>query len=323
MFGTWGTRGTPALMALLLAAGCRSDATTAPRIGDDIPGTPIAAGTEFRPMTVDGHERGYTIFVPATVDLEAPARVVMVLHGFPPVDMSRVSGMNEIAAERGFAVVYPLSAYGGQWVHACRCTPNGLLGIDDARYFEAVLDDLDAGFAAGLRDAFVSGFSNGGMMTYSLACRMPGAFAGFGVVGAGMWTWTIDQCRPATPAKLMVFAGTADPQFPWEGKTFLVTNGAEVTQAPIRETIDGWAARNGCDAEPSVTPVEDRFEADGTTVDRLEWSACGAPTVFWRIEGGGHTWPDQLVPFGAALGRVSREISASRELVDFWLGSEG
>ena len=316
--GTWTSRAIAILVAGTLVSACGGSTPTRP-VDDDPPdGPPITVGTADRDLEVSGHPRVYRVHVPGSVDLDAPARVMMVLHGYPPIDMAPLTGMNALAEERGFVTVYPRSAYDGEWVHACRCTPTGLLGVDDIAYFDAILADLRASLPGGLQDAFVAGFSNGGMMTYTLACRRPEAFAGFGVVGGGMWTVTMGECHPPTAPALTVFAGTADPQFPWEGMSFEVVNGAIVTQEAIPETLSFWAERNGCAAESTSTPIEDVAQ-DGTTVERITWTACAAPLEFWRIEGGGHTWPGQEIPFGPALGRVSRDIVASERLVAFWM----
>ena len=271
-------------------------------------------------LRVGGIERGYRVVVSPALDLSTPTTVVMALHGNPPIDMAPVTRLSQEAADRGAIAVYPTSAYSREWVQGCNCTANGLLGVDDVAYFEAVLDDLEAGLPGGLGEVFVAGFSNGGMMVYRLACDLSNRIDGFAAVSSGMWTWTIDHCGSPDPVDLLVFNGTADPQFPWDGMRLLVQSGAELVQAGIEDTVAFWAEANGCDPSPPETvALPDTFD-DGTSVQEWRWSGCAAELAFYRIEGGGHTWPGSPVTFSPALGRHTREIDATSLMFEFFFG---
>lgn len=311
------TRSAPLLPVLLLVACGGGDDPTDP----DLPAGPIeTAGFHTRSIHPGLHERSYRVYVPTGLLGGDPAPALLVLHGNPPVDMEVVTEMSALAEEHGFYAVYPESAFGAEWMHSCPCTPNANRGVDDDRYFEALLDDLDEALPFDSDRAFVSGFSNGGMMTYGLACRMGDRFAGFGAVGSGMWRWLVDRCPAAGSTPIVMMQGTDDPSFPWEGLEIETALGARLTQVPIEEHVAFWAERNGCSAEPSVEALPDQAD-DGTTVDILTWVDCDDPTVFYRIEGGGHTWPGMPVDFGPGLGRKSLEIEASEVLVEFFLGA--
>ena len=309
-----------ALIVFVLGTGACSDSDPSPTQHDDIDPGPLVSGTSTRALLVDGIERSYRAVAPPSVDLGAPTTVVMVLHGNPPIDMAPVTRVSEEAADRGVVAVYPTSAYSREWVQGCNCTANGLLGVDDVAYFEALLDDLESAVPGGLREVFVAGFSNGGMMVYRLACDLSDRIDGFAAVSSGMWTWTLGHCGSPDPVDLLVFNGTADPQFPWDGMRLLVQSGAEMVQASIEETVGFWAESNGCSAAPPQTiALPDAF-ADGTTVQEWRWSECAADLVFYRIEGGGHTWPGSPLTFSPSLGRNTREIDATSRMFEFFLG---
>lgn len=306
------------LLACVAACGCGgTDSTTAPPPPTTAIETP---GTHTRSIQAAGFDRTYSVYVPEGV-LDGPdAPAILVLHGNPPVDMALVTAMNDLADERGFYAVYPQSAFGEEWVHSCRCTINGERGVDDDAYFEALLTDLATAVPLDDGRAYVTGFSNGGMMTYGLACRLADRFAGFGAVEAGMWRWLTEHCTGPAPARILMINGTEDPSFPWDGLQIETATGARLTQIPILEHVAFWADRNDCAAEPEVESLPDLTD-DGTTVQRWSYVGCDAPTVFYRIEGGGHTWPDMPVNFSPSLGTKSRDINASRVLVDFFLGA--
>lgn len=314
---------TGSVSALLLIAlsGCSSSTAPIDRGSDYEPAPPIRrSGTYTRQLEINLLPRDYRIYVPESVTLNTPTSVIMVLHGNPPIDMAPISEMNIEATERGVVVVYPNSAFNAEWVHACNCTANGIARVDDRKYFEALLDDLEIALPGGVDRAFMSGFSNGGMMTHTMACELSDRIDGFAVVSAGMWTWTQDtRCFQSSSAKIVMFNGTTDPQFPWDGMKLIVENHAELIQAKVPDTAAWWAGRNACQPEPMITALPD-LTADGTTVERWEYQGCAKPTVFYAIDQGGHTWPGMPVSFGAGLGNNSQDISATRIMVDFFLG---
>ena len=61
--------------------------------------------------------------------------------------------------------------------------------------------------------------------------------------------------------------------------------------------------------------------SDGTRVVREAYGSCkaGADVVFYRVEGGGHTWPGgrQYLP-ERVIGKTNRDISASEVIWRFF-----
>ena len=57
------------------------------------------------------------------------------------------------------------------------------------------------------------------------------------------------------------------------------------------DTVAWWAQHNRCDPSPATAELDDNNSADSSTVTRMEYSHCETPVVFYRINGGGHTWP--------------------------------
>lgn len=303
-------------VALVGLAGCGSETPpTAPGEPDPV----TAPGTYVRTLDVDGTPRRYRVHLPETVDPAVPSPAVLVLHGFPPVDMAAVTALDRHAERLGFLAVYPESAYGEDWVQACACTPNGLRGVDDLAYVDAVLRDLASAVAVDPVRRFVAGFSNGGMMTYRLACDRPSAFAGFATVGAAVWEWHRERCAGGAAVPLLMIHGTEDPSFPWDGASIRLVTGGIVQQLPLEEHVSFWAGRNGCEPAWSETPLPDRTD-DGTRAYVRSWASCDRPTRFVRVEGGGHTWPGMPVAFHPSLGRRSLDVDATAEIVDFFLG---
>ena len=87
---------------------------------------------------------------------------------------------------------------------------------------------------------------------------------------------------------------------------------------PILEHVAGWRSRNGCQDTPDVREMPDLFD-EGTVVQRWDYAGCRAETLFYRIEGGGHTWPGSPVNLNPALGVKSLDLVATDSIVVFFL----
>jgi polyhydroxybutyrate depolymerase len=119
--------------------------------------------------------------------------------------------------------------------------------------------------------------SNGGMMSYTLACDTS-IFAAIGPVSGTQ----LDPCRSPHPLSVMTIHGTKDPLVPYgggPGRGFAHINGP-----PVPESNAFWRKVDQCH-----TPVE-------TTSGSVTTSTAGCPdnrsVVLVTVDGGGHHWPD-------------------------------
>ena len=124
------------------------------------------------------------------------------------------------------------------------------------------------------------------------------------------------HCTPPSAVPMLMINGTDDPQFPWDGVELDLPLVEGVSQVPILEHVAHWVDLNGCGAVPQVEALPDRHD-DGTTAERWTYAGCGAETVFYKIQGGGHTWPGMVVDFGPGLGTKSLEVDATDEIATF------
>src|SRR5690606_13289857 len=86
---------------------------------------------------------------------------------------------------------------------------------------------------------------------------------------------------------------------------------------PPPETAAWWAARNGCSGEREVTALP--ASSRGSQVFVESFVCSGDPVVFYRIEGGGHTWPGGARrQFRLLLGTINRDFEASRVIWEFF-----
>lgn len=257
-----------------------------------------------------GIKREYILHVPPTYHPSRPAPLVISMHGAAnwPAFQMHASEWNRVADEHGFLVVYP----GGQgatlktWRLQGRDNPSRM---PDVVFISELIDRLSESYSIDPRAIYANGLSNGGGMTFVLACTLAHRIAAFGVVGAAV-TIPMDWCNATRPTPLIAFHGTADRVTPYDG--------GKVWIAPrpfphIPDWTARWAASNGC----SPQPVESRIAPD---VTRRQYRGCAgdAEVVFYTIEGGGHTWPGGPPMPEWMLGKTTRGIHASREMWAFF-----
>jgi polyhydroxybutyrate depolymerase len=274
-----------------------------------------SAGAEVRTRTLDTKDgpRTYILFTP---DARAPAAgvpLVVALHGGGGTaeQMMSFSRFNEIAAREGFAVAYPQGT-AQRWNDGRVFRGRNETDSDDVAFVRAVVADVAAkGTPLDRRQIFATGISNGGFMSFRLACDAGDLFAAVAPVTATMPADLGPRCRPGAPVAVLVI--NADPLVPYEGgqvRAFFSFRG-EIWST--ERTIAFWAQRNRCAAPPDVRALADRDTTDGSRVIEVAYARCAGPRVrLLRIEGGGHTWPGraQYLPV-AWVGVTNRDIDGT------------
>ena len=147
---------------------------------------PLTPGDCELELTVDGRERSYFVHVPESYRADRPTPVLLVFHGAATNGrlMAEISGMSHKADEAGFVAVYPngLGVGRAMLVFNVGGIAAGAMKdpADDVQFTRKLLDDLAERINVDPRRIFSTGYSNGGMMSYRLACEHQELFAGIG-----------------------------------------------------------------------------------------------------------------------------------------------
>ena len=177
---------------------------------------------------------------------------------------------------------------------------------------------------------FLMGMSNGAMMTIKMACDNPDLFQAYGVVSSTMSVSLFEQqcSQNSMKAASMAFIfGQKDPIMPVDKAGVIGKNRG--TGVAFSKTLDYWLKRNQCDLtqwennqKMALSAPIDINKFDLTRVFKTNSGICQNKTeiVFFDIENGGHRWPDPKVkvPFIPFVGRASKEIDATLELLIFF-----
>lgn len=271
--------------------------------------------------------RSWIVYAPPDYDPATPSAAVLLLHGRPSnaVAMAMITRMNEVAARRNFIVVYP-DGLNNQWNAFYDIVgQRSVLPQDDEGFLEDLSIDLQRDFNIDPRRIYIGGFSNGGFMTYRLACSSADYFAGFAAVGAALYTVLTDHCRGGAPAPLLIMNGTDDQSIPYEGVLLPDREGGDPRRITlsVEETVAYFARRNHCSAEGRSTTYAQSGRSPGTHVLSFEPYECdaGKPVLFYRVNGGGHTWPgvDDVLP-AESMGATNMDMNAGDIIWDFFSG---
>lgn len=156
------------------------------------------------------------------------------------------------------------------------CGRSAREGVDDVAFITAAVGDISDHVGIDPARVYATGISNGGIMSYTLACAT-NLFAAIGPDSATQLT----DCQSPHPVSVMQIHGTADRLVRYDGGPG--AGFAHIDGLPVEEVNAFWRNVNHC-----ATPTS-------STVGRVTKSTAACPegrsVVLITVEGGGHEWP--------------------------------
>jgi len=242
--------------------------------------------------------RSYRVHVPRGYDPSRSTPLVVVLHGAfsTAKEMEKHSGFSHLADREGFIVLYPngITLFGllQHWNAGHCCGKAAADGVDDVGYLEAAIRDLSDRLNVDPSRIYMTGFSNGGMMTYRFGAEKAGLLAAIAPLAGSIGgrstpaapSWQVPE--PAAPLPVLIMHGKLDGHVPCEG-------GAAPGKpqgrryASVDESAAFWVRANGCD------PVPEEVALLGGSVLLKRWHGCreDAEVRLYVWERWGHAWP--------------------------------
>lgn len=271
-------------------------------------------------VPVGPRRRTAVVCVPAGAPPGAGWPLVLAFHGGQshPEGMRRFSGLDGLAAADRAVVAYPagtgsraglLTWNGGNCCGEARADES-----DDVAFGAAVVEAVAARVPLDRRRVHATGMSNGAMMAYRLAAERADLVASVAAVAGPL---ALDAIAPSRPVPVVAFHGSLDQFTPLEGGVGR-RSVTRVSHRPILAGLLDWVHADGC---PATFQREELACADeGITVERLTWGPGrdGSEVVFYRIDGGGHTWPGRTAD-SFYLGPSARSLDANAIIWDFFV----
>ncbi len=274
-------------------------------------------------LTVSSRQRSGELFVPAHAPSES-LPLVVVLHGGngSGKTMESYTGFTQLAGSQKFAVVYP-DGIDGNWNDG-RDNPRSTASrenINDVLFIRTLVEKIVVESNLDRSRVFATGMSNGGFMSIRLACDTTGIFAGVAAVSGTAPIDFAQHCQSSDSMPILQIHGDADPLAPYEGGAVKFGRQQRGDVVSVDALADFFVKRNGCDPSPAIGSLADTSTGDGSTISTRTWSNCtkNVPTVFWRVVGGGHTWPSERRSLPAGLvGTTNTDVDATAEIWKFF-----
>lgn len=284
-----------------------------------------------RSIVHDNLKRTFKVYTPVSFDKSVSIPVVIALHGRGANGEGMMlvtrKGFNLLADSDRFLVVYPdgfeLNWNDGRTDEEAEDRAH-MENIDDVGFISGLIDYMISEYNADPQRIYVTGISNGAIMSYRLACELSSRIAAIAPVDGSIPVALSGVCSPSKPVSVLAINNIQDPLVPFNGgeiynrkKTLKL---GKVLSA--KESVEFWVKQNGCSKKTVVSEMPDTDPEDGTRVVKEEYGggSNGTEVILYSIDGGGHTWPGgiQYLP-ERKIGKTSRDISANEIIWSFFI----
>lgn len=266
------------------------------------------AQTTAYSFAFEGQSRSYRVHLPPGYTGTTPVPVVFNLHGYTSNALQQefYSGMNAVADTAGFIVCYA-DGINNAWNSGFTLPYYG--GVNDVGFLSVLIDTLQARYHVDPTRVYSCGMSNGGFMSYRLACDLDSRIAAIASVTGSMTTLQATKCACDRPMPILEIHGTQDGVVPYT--TTALSLG-------IDSVLRYWRGENACTAATLHDTLPDLNSSDASTVTTQWYLGCDSAVevAHYKVEGGGHTWPGSSFPIPGEV--TNQDINASVEIWKFF-----
>lgn len=296
---------TAILLLLICGAwSCRKHEDTAP----------ITSFHFYDSLQVDAYLRSYLVNLPPNYNDSNNFSLVMALHGTggSASQMETDYKLTSKSNNARFIVVYPEGVRSDGFLgirtwNAGNCCDFAMeRSIDDVKYIKLLIQKLTALYKIDPKKIYVTGMSNGAMMSYRLGCELSQQIAAIAPVSGTLIT--AQPCTPARQMPVLHIHSAIDTKVPYAGGYGL----ANYYFPPVDSGLHVWAGLNGCNSTPTVV-------TDAALYTQTEYANCANNTSIqlYLTKDGGHAWPGGL-PARAAADEPSKAFDATDLIWDFF-----
>ncbi len=239
-------------------------------------------------LTFDGRDRLFILDVPPK--LKPGAALVMVFHGFTgsAKDIRDLTGFEKVSEQHGFVAVYPEGTRDskGKSFFSVGYEFHRDQSVDDVQFARGLAARLTRDLRLDSRAVFVTGFSNGGDLSFLLGAQQEPFVAAIApVAGTMMESWA-KVFRPAARISVLAVNTRDDKTTLWDGDM---------------KNRDGWGAYLSTEAVMDLwvkglaLEVSER-KKPSKTIQLSRWSTASDATEarLYALKVGGHHWPNKL-----------------------------
>ncbi len=294
--------------------------------------TQYSAGDYNIYLNQNGLKRNYYLHIPPNYNKNIPTPLILNLHGGGGGGKGHqtTSKMNKESDKSGFIVVYPngMRRDGNSYKLYQRFWnigegPNGfyydnkdkISKNNDIEFIKNILDDLELKLNIDKKRIYLTGLSNGGILSQEVACKFSDKIAAIAPVSAPFWTFP-ENCNLKRPISVILFQGLEDVCAPYEGGISQCSSKQGISRKFIsaQDTLNIWKEKNKCSKQGEITYKNKSVECKTySCLENSEVSLC-------TIKDGGHTWPGGTpysIP-GVNIGKTTQDINANQVMWQFF-----
>lgn len=282
-----------------------------------------AQKVEYSTIIHDGIERSFYFYIPENLADDYSPAVVFYLHGGGKRDggdAAKNIGLNKLAKIEKFAAVYP-NGIDAQWNDGRGVSFRENIdnkNVDDVGFISELIDYFIENHNVDKNKIFISGASNGGMMTYRLACEITDKITAAATIISNMPENIYNNCKPGKTLPIMIVNGTDDPLVPYEGGEVTVLFKKYGKIVSVDKSVGFWVNNNNCSPKPEKYLIPNKNLRDDSYVEVSRYKG-DADVIFYKIIGGGHTIPGMDIRQPKLLvGETNEDIILIEELWKFF-----
>ena len=241
--------------------------------------------------TVVSTARAYSKFIPSSYSKDMSLPLVILLHGYGATGAMQESYMKfeSVAETNKFILVYPdgtVDSSGRRFWNATDACCDFLSDVADDVYLLSILKEMESSYSIDAKRIYFVGHSNGGFMSYRMACKYPDRIAAIASLAGASYFKTTD-CGAKSSVSVLQVHGTKDETILYEGGQILGTSYPGAVASASQ-----WATFNQC-TQNAVTrsskfDLEPNITGDETSV--TAWTNCqnSSEVELWTMEGAAH-----------------------------------
>jgi polyhydroxybutyrate depolymerase len=243
------------------------------------------------------------VYIPDSYNKSKPLPLLVALHGFTSNSdvIERYWGFTKLVDEKQFLLCIPngtKNSKGKQFWNATEaCCDLEKVGVDDSSYLLSLVEQIESEYAVDPQSIHFYGHSNGGFMSFRMACDHADKIASIASLAGAMHD-DGEGVSPSESVHVLHVHGTEDRTIKYDGGCWDYG-----CYPSARKSVEVWAGFNKCDKVPVQSGTADfvgNVAGDDTTVLRYEPNGVertGATAELWTIHGAGHA-PSFNATFG-------------------------
>ena len=242
--------------------------------------------TSYCTLSWESRSREFYIVTPENFSIDQNLPLLISLHGgddYADANME-YTGFKTIKDENNVVLMFPQGTVAeGKgstgWYAGGDCTA---LEVCDLSFIEALIDFSVNDLGINPEMVYVSGFSNGAFMAYTLACFLSNKVAAFAPVAGSLSPEDYDSCNPQRPVPIIHIHGVNDSQIPVQGNDYVT---------PVQLVFNYWSSFNECSSTSVIDGDDNNGDGYGWYSDVSSGCQQGVSINYTYLENFDHYWP--------------------------------